>query len=150
VETQTRGMPHRKDGIMYFMERIDRFVHLRDAIATHPIGPFLLTVTGEARPHVGDVRATWRGEEIVVAAPSSWPGSARYGHTDVSLLWPPSEPGGYSLIVDGTASTAGGELTITPTRAVHYRPHRGQGESGEECGNDCVPIFPAISVIDPA
>jgi hypothetical protein len=42
---------------------------------------------------------------------------------DVTLLWPPPEPGGYSLIVDGEAEVtdAGDEtvhLGVVPTRAL--------------------------------
>jgi len=46
--------------------------------------------------------------------------------SDVTLLWPPYEPGGYSLIVDGRAAVAdiGDEtvqLEILPTRALLHR-----------------------------
>lgn len=45
---------------------------------------------------------------------------------DVTLLWPPHEPGGYSLIVDGRAevSEAGSQtarLDVVPTRALLHR-----------------------------
>jgi len=52
---------------------------------------------------------------------------------NVSLLWPPGEPGGYSLIVDGTAKVNGETITITPTHAVRHRPAPGGG-------NDCAPL----------
>ncbi len=52
---------------------------------------------------------------------------------NVSLLWPPGEPGGYSLIVDGTAEVDGETITITPTHAVRHRPAPGGG-------NDCAPL----------
>ncbi|OHV03858.1 hypothetical protein [Mycobacterium talmoniae] len=42
-------------------------------------------------------------------------------HPDVTLLWPPQVPGGYSLIVDGHA-TGTDPLTVAPTRAVLHRP----------------------------
>jgi hypothetical protein len=42
-------------------------------------------------------------------------------HRDVTVLWPPPVPGGYSLIVDGHADDTD-PLTITPTRAVLHRP----------------------------
>jgi hypothetical protein len=60
----------------------------------------------------------------------------------VSLLWPPEQPGGYSLIIDGTAEQAeSARLAVTPTRAVLHR--RGEplpGGTGS-CSHDCVPLF---------
>ena len=49
--------------------------------------------------------------------------------SDVTLLWPPSEPGGYSFIVDGRAAIAdptdadddGAALRVVPTRALLHR-----------------------------
>ena len=48
-------------------------------------------------------------------------------HPDVSLLWPPFEPGGYSLISDGVARDLGDErMAFSPTKAVLHRPAAGQ------------------------
>jgi hypothetical protein len=50
------------------------------------------------------------------------------GHVDVTLVWPPREPGGYSLIVDGVAlpaADAEAALRITPGHAVLHRPAAG-------------------------
>jgi hypothetical protein len=51
---------------------------------------------------------------------------------DISLLWPPVEPDGFSLILDARGSVAGETLTITPGRAVLHR-QRADGP-----GSDCV------------
>jgi hypothetical protein len=60
----------------------------------------------------------------------------------VSLLWPPNEPGGYSLIVDGAAAPSDdGRIAVTPTRAVLHRPAAGSDASSPGCGADCVPIL---------
>lgn len=52
----------------------------------------------------------------------------------VALLWPPTEPGGYSLIVDGEATIEGDADTrmvvIAATHAILHRPASGGG-------NDC-------------
>src|SRR6201999_163478 len=45
---------------------------------------------------------------------------------DVTLLWPPREPGGYSLIVDGHATLEAADaeavrLGVVPTRALLHR-----------------------------
>ena len=42
-------------------------------------------------------------------------------HGAVTVLWPPREPTGYSLIVDGTAMVDGDQLRLTPNRAVLHR-----------------------------
>jgi hypothetical protein len=43
-------------------------------------------------------------------------------HPDVTLVWPPGQPGGYTLIVDGVGELAGEALRVTPSRAVLHRP----------------------------
>lgn len=107
--------------------------------------PYLLTVDADHRPHCTPTTVAWAGDDIVVRAPSKWSGSESSGHRDVSLLWTPAEPGGYSLIVDGVAAPAGdaGQLSVTPTRAVLHRPGVPTERSGPSCGSDCVPIFSA-------
>src|SRR5258705_5716575 len=63
-------------------------------------------------------------------------------HRDVTLLWPPSEPGGYSLIVDGRAEVtdAGDEsvrLEVVPTRALLHR-EADSPSAARGCLHDCV------------
>ena len=46
--------------------------------------------------------------------------------SDVTLLWPPPEPGGYSLIVDGRAEVSDADTDsvhceVVPTRALLHR-----------------------------
>jgi hypothetical protein len=63
---------------------------------------------------------------------------------DVTLLWPPPEPGGYSLIVDGRAEVtdAGAEtarLGVVPTRALLHRDADPDSpEAAKGCLHDCV------------
>jgi hypothetical protein len=63
--------------------------------------------------------------------------------SDVTLLWPPSEPGGYSLIVDGIAelSEAGDadavRLGVVPTRALLHR-EADSPSAAKGCLHDCV------------
>lgn len=64
-------------------------------------------------------------------------------HDGVTLLWPPREPGGYTLIVDGRGlpSADDAPLQITPGHAVLHRPaapHSAPSSTG--CGDDCVPL----------
>jgi hypothetical protein len=50
---------------------------------------------------------------------------------NVSLLWPPIDPGDYSLIVDGIATVDGSVVRIRATRAVRHRPAPGGGSDCE-------------------
>lgn len=51
-------------------------------------------------------------------------------HAQVTLVWPPRDPGGYTLIVDGVAKVADDALTVEPTGAVLHRPATHPGPSG--------------------
>ena len=106
-------------------------------------GGFLLTVSDDGRPHVVAVTARWEGDALVMGAGRSSSRNAG-ARPHVSVLWPPAEPGGYSLIVDGEAAVAprpdGGEVTLRPTRAVLHRPGP-PADDGSSCGSDCVPLL---------
>lgn len=116
-------------------------------IAQRRVPPYLLTVNPDGRPHAVATGVTGDGHLLRVAAGLR---TCR-NITDrplVSLVWPPDEPGGYSLIVDGDAQVeerAGdGEVTVAVevTSAVLHRPGPPlDGRPGGACGNDCVPLF---------
>lgn len=69
----------------------------------------------------------------------------------VTLVFPPAEPRGYTLLVDGEAVTEGEDVRLTPRTAVWHRPPShadGPGlpaaaaeVAGEQtsCGADCRP-----------
>ena len=63
---------------------------------------------------------------------------------DVTLLWPPRDPGGYSLIVDGSAEVTDADdetvrLGIVPTRALLHRDADPDSpEAAKGCLHDCV------------
>lgn len=59
---------------------------------------------------------------------------------DVTVLWPPADAGGYTLIADGRVTVDDDVATFVPEHAVLHRPadHGTPGPSG--CGNDCVPV----------
>jgi hypothetical protein len=115
---------------------------LKDETSRFALAPYLLTVTDDARPHAVAVAATWEGGELAmdVGKRSAANAAAR---PEVSLLWPPLEPGGYSLIVDGTAGLAHGgtRIRVTPTRAVLHRPAASADAAKPGCSADCVPIL---------
>ena len=62
-------------------------------------------------------------------------------HGDVTLVWPPSQPGGYTLIVDGRGQPEDDRLTIVPCRAVlHRRAAPDSPATASGCLHDCVPL----------
>jgi hypothetical protein len=64
--------------------------------------------------------------------------------SDVTLLWPPPEPDGYSLIVDGHAEATDSDadtarLAVVPTRALLHRDADPESpEAAKGCLHDCV------------
>jgi hypothetical protein len=58
----------------------------------------------------------------------------------VTLVWPPREPGGYTLIVDGTGETTEASLRVRPGRAVLHRPAAAGAATKPGCLHDCVPL----------
>ena len=115
---------------------------LRQEMATFGGSPYLLTVTEEHRPHCATVEVTCNDEDLVITSPGSHGATDPREHPQVSLLWPPAEPGGYALIVDGTAVAKGTELVVRPTRAVMHRRGAPADPPLSACSSDCVPILP--------
>ncbi|MGQ0843331.1 MAG: pyridoxamine 5'-phosphate oxidase family protein [Sporichthyaceae bacterium] len=99
-------------------------VELADLEATLAKYPFvyLLTVGDQPRPHI--LALPVRMQDGLVVVPAQGRGSRSRIETNalVTLLAPPHEPGGYSLIVDGTATLADDAVLVTPTWAVLHRP----------------------------
>jgi hypothetical protein len=62
-------------------------------------------------------------------------------HDGVTLVWPPREPGGYTLIVDGSGQSTDAEaLKVVPSRAVLHRPATPDSPTKPGCKDDCVPL----------
>jgi hypothetical protein len=106
---------------------------------------YLLTVTDDRRAHAVAVRPTLDGPVLQVDGLGRRTRENVDARPDVSLVWPPYEPGGYSLIVDGRAALRDAGLELTPTHAVLHRSADdgdGSGESSSEsgCASDCVPV----------
>ena len=117
-------------------------VRLRNETRRFALAPYLLTVSDDAHPHAVAVAVAWAGDALTMTVGRQSASNAQT-RPQVSLLWPPSEPGGYSLIVDGVARSAGGEgqIAVTPTRAVLHRPAATPGATKPGCSADCVPIL---------
>jgi hypothetical protein len=66
-------------------------------------------------------------------------------HRDgVMLVWPPREPGGYSLIVDGRGQPTEGTLKVVPSRAVLHRKAAPGTVTKPGCKDDCMRLEQAL------
>jgi hypothetical protein len=115
---------------------------LAAAMESHAFGYFL-TVSDDGRPHAVAVAPTWtaEGDAVVLDVGRRTVANAA-ARTKVSLVFPPVEVGGYSLIVDGDSSVdPEGHVRFAPTTAVLHRPALpGHEVVAGACGNDCVPV----------
>jgi hypothetical protein len=108
---------------------------------------YLVTVDDDYRVHTVTVEPELRGGVMDVGLIGGRTRKNVESRSDVTLLWPPSEPGGYSLIVDGRADVAEvadrddgtASLRVVPTRALLHRnadPNTPGSATG--CLHDCV------------
>ncbi len=112
---------------------------LADAVAG--MGPaYLLTLGDRPRPHVGSVAAAVAVGVVRVVEVGVTALGDISGHDAVTLLWAPLEPGGYSLIVDGTATATEAGIDVVPERAVLHRPRSSTEPTPGPCASDCVEL----------
>jgi hypothetical protein len=113
---------------------------LSEAIAHYGREGYLLTVAQDG-PHTSNVTVELRDGCIhCVLGTSAARNIAREPH--VSLFWPPTESGGYALIVNGIAegrpySSGAIAAAITVTKSVLHRPGPRGADSDGACGSDC-------------
>ena len=119
---------------------IDR---LADTLAGYGTG-YLLTCSAEGRikavtvePELADGRLQCQPSRGTAANVAAIPAA--------TLLFPPREERGYTLLVDGTAEATDDAVAFTPDTAVLHRPASHAdgpeaGSSGQGCGHDCAPV----------
>ncbi len=105
--------------------------------------PYLLTQDDDGRPRAVAVSFEWRDETIYLKTGKRSQANI-VARGLVSLLWPPDEAEGYSLIVDGDGSLPGGsdadQVVICPTRGVLHRPGVSSIQQPNGCASDCLPL----------
>ena len=117
---------------------IDR---LADELANYTFA-YLVTVGDDFRAHTVAVEPVLAGGVIDVGPVG---GSTRRNvesHCIVTLVWPPSLPGGYTLIVDGEGRPAEADapLQVVPSRAVLHRKAAPGIATKPGCKDDCLPL----------
>lgn len=113
---------------------------LAEAISHYGREAYLLTVADDG-PHTSNVTIELRGNRVGCSLGTS---AARNINSKphVSLFWPPTEAGGYALIVNGTATsecqpTGVTMAEITLTKSVLHRPGPKPDGSDGPCASDC-------------
>ncbi len=104
---------------------------------------YLITVSAEAKSHVVAVSPTLVEDSLVLTDLGRRTRTNATDHPAATLLWPPTEAGGYSLIVDGEATVNGEGLIIRPSRAVLHRPAArpdGAAVPSTGCESDCIEL----------
>ncbi len=140
--------------------RTKKKVDLERLAAALPDYPYayLITVDDEYRVHTVTVEPTLRNlpdgpagpggpRAILDVGPIGGRTRKNLAHRDdVTLLWPPPEPGGYSLIVDGRAETTDPDADsddetarfgVLPARALLHRD-ADSPDAAKGCLHDCV------------
>lgn len=112
---------------------------LAEAISHYGRNAYLLTVAKDG-PHTSNVTIELRGGCIGCNVGVS-AGKNITRKPNVSLFWPPTEPGGYALIVNGTATsehqpTGATMAEIVLTKSVLHRPGPKPDDDGP-CASDC-------------
>jgi hypothetical protein len=112
---------------------------LSDAIRQYGHEAYLLTV-GKAGPHTSQVSVDLRGDIIACTIGAS---AARNISSEphVSLFWPPREPGGYAMILNGAAgddaAPGATRAEIRLTKTVLHRAGAKPADSDGPCASDC-------------
>jgi hypothetical protein len=107
---------------------------------------YLLTVSVEGAAKVVTVEPTVADGLILVDRPGRGSLGNLAGNARVTLVFPPAQRHGFTLLVDGTAAVDGDDVRVTPTSAVLHRPAAhgdgppAPGDSATGCGNDCHPV----------
>jgi hypothetical protein len=101
---------------------------------------YLITVGDDYRAHTVAVEPVLADGVLDVGAIGKNTRSNAAAHPGVTVVWPPREPGGYTLIVDGNGQPTADGLTVAPTRAVLHRPAAAGAETKPGCLHDCVPL----------
>lgn len=126
--------------------RTKKRVDIERLAATLPDYPYayLVTVDDDYRVHTVTVEPQLREARLDIGLIGGRTRQNLAQRRDVTLLWPPTEPGGYSLIVDGTAEVEnpGGDavrLDVVPTRALLHRDADPDSpDAAKGCLHDCV------------
>ena len=115
---------------------------LREALHQYGQSPYFIT-SGEFGPHTGIVDVTLTATGLRCAIGKAAAANIRL-RPDVSLLWPPVERGGYSIILNAEATVDAVDgvdiASLAISKAVFHRAGSKPAGSRGPCPSDCLPI----------
>jgi hypothetical protein len=109
---------------------------------------YLMTTTG-GTVKVVTVEPVVQDGVVLVRTPGKGTVRNLAENAAVTLVFPPREPKGFTLLVDGTGEVEGDDVRVRPASAVLHRPgiHAdgpppppSAGEQTDSCANDCAPV----------
>ena len=113
---------------------------LADALADFTFA-YLITVGDDHRAHTVAVAPALADGVLDVGSIGNTTRKNVTARDGVTLVWPPRDPGGYTLIVDGRGRPVDDALEVEPTRAVLHRPATPDTPATNPgCLHDCVPL----------
>jgi hypothetical protein len=112
---------------------------LADALADFTFA-YLITVGDDYSAHTVAVQPVLTAGVIDVGSIGNSTRKNVGHHDGVTVVWPPREPGGYTLIVDGQGQPTDTALKVVPSRAVLHRPAAPGAATKPGCKDDCVPL----------
>ena len=83
---------------------------------------YLLTADDQGRVKAVTVEPEARNGVLIVQRPGKGTVANLAANPAVTMVFPPAEPKGFSLLVDATGEVTGEDLEVTPTTAVLHRP----------------------------
>ncbi|MBO0876459.1 MAG: pyridoxamine 5'-phosphate oxidase family protein [Pseudonocardia sp.] len=101
---------------------------------------YLITVNADARAHVAVVTPAVADGRLSVTGLGKGSRGTVAVSPAVTLLWPPAETDGHSLVVDGVGTLHGDDLMVAPTRAVLHRPAERPSPGAGGCQADCIEL----------
>ena len=114
---------------------------LGERLAEHGPG-YLLTAGPDGRVKAVTVEPVLDGTVLRVHGGSRGTARNLEHNPVVTVLFPPPQPRGYTLIVDGTAAVTAEGFDGPPEHAVLHRPagHADRTGTDSACGHDCAPL----------
>lgn len=115
---------------------------LRDELAAHERPAYLATTGDDGPPHLVSTYLTWSSGAFEAECGRTSAMNLA-SHPTASLVVPPNEVGGYSLIIDARADRVDLEARtarLVPVKAVLHRPATAPGAGADGCGHDCKPV----------
>ena len=111
---------------------------LASAISEYGTLAYLLTSAPDG-PHTSHVIVRQDGAILRFALDGTGRRNAEE-NANVSLLWPPRDSGGYSIIVNGVLELeAENSAKVTVSKSVFHRPGQSTREDSP-CRSDCLPL----------